>query len=114
MRATSRPEPIRKASEVHLVNLIEDGHHGLLDNLVLQRRDAQRTLPSIGFRNVHSSRRLRPVRTTMYAAVQIDKPILQPVSYSRHVTPSTPGAAFFFNASKLSRSRSTSHDAAKL
>ena len=40
MRAATAPEPIRKAPEVHLVNLVEDGHHGLLNNLVLPRRDA--------------------------------------------------------------------------
>ena len=41
--------------EVDLVNLIEDGHHGLLNNLILQRRDAQRTLSPVGLRNVDSS-----------------------------------------------------------
>jgi hypothetical protein len=40
MRVAAGPEPVRKASEVHLINLIEDGHHRLLNNLVLQRRDA--------------------------------------------------------------------------
>ncbi|MBV8831433.1 MAG: recombinase family protein [Acidobacteriaceae bacterium] len=78
VRVTSRPEPVRETSEVRLINFIEHGHHGLLNNLVLQRRNPQRTLPSIRLRNVHSSRRLRPVRTTMYAAVQIDQPISQP------------------------------------
>jgi hypothetical protein len=55
MRVATRPEPIREALEVHLINLIEDGHHGLLDDLVLQRRDAQRTLPSVGLRYIDSS-----------------------------------------------------------
>ncbi len=54
MRVSSGPEPIRKALEVHLVNLIEDGHHGLLNNLVLQGRDAQRSLPPVGLRDVDS------------------------------------------------------------
>jgi hypothetical protein len=40
MWTATGPEPIRKALEVHLVDLVEDGHHGLLNNLVLQRRDA--------------------------------------------------------------------------
>ena len=40
MRVAPGPEPVRKAPEVHLVNLIEDGHHSLLNNLVLQRCDA--------------------------------------------------------------------------
>jgi len=40
MRVTSWPKPIRKAPEVRLIDFIEHGHHGLLNNLVLQRRDA--------------------------------------------------------------------------
>src|ERR1019366_4542934 len=78
MRAAPRPEPVRKASKVHLINFIENGHHGLLDELVLQRRDAQRTLSSIGLRYIDSSRGLRSVRTTVNPAVQIGKPTLQP------------------------------------
>ena len=55
VRAAPRPEPVRKALEVHLINLIENGHHGLLDDFVLQRRDAQRTLPPVGLRYIDSS-----------------------------------------------------------
>ena len=76
MRATTRPEPVRKAQEVHLINLIENGHHSLLNNFVLQRCDAQRALSSVGLRYIHSSRGLRPVRTTVNPAVQIGKPTL--------------------------------------
>ena len=77
MRAASRPKPVRKAPKVHLVNLIEDGHHRLLDDLVFQRRDAQRTLPSVFFRDVHSPRGLRPIRSPVNPVLQIDQPILQ-------------------------------------
>src|SRR6516164_2243196 len=69
VRIATRSEPVRKAFEVHLVNLIENGHHGLLNNLVLQSRDAQRTLPPIGLRDIDSSRGLRLIRSTMYSAV---------------------------------------------
>ena len=55
MRVATRPKPIREAFEVHLVNLIENGHHGLLNYLVLQRRYAQRTLPPVGLRYIDSS-----------------------------------------------------------
>src|SRR5579863_9556442 len=65
MRAATGPEPIRKAFEVHLIDLVEYGHHGLLNNFVLQRRNAQRTLPPVGLRNVDSSRGLCPIRSTM-------------------------------------------------
>ena len=54
VRAASRPEPVGKALEVHLVNLIENDHHGLLNNLVFQRRDAQRTFPPVGLRYIDS------------------------------------------------------------
>jgi hypothetical protein len=55
MRAASGPEPVGKAFEVDLVNLVEDRHHGLLNDFVLQRRDAQRTLPPVGLRDIDSS-----------------------------------------------------------
>jgi hypothetical protein len=47
MRTASRPEPIAESSKVHLIYFVENGHHRLLNNLVLQRRDADRTLPSV-------------------------------------------------------------------
>jgi len=43
MRTASGPKPIRKALKVHLVDLIEDRDHRLLNDFVFQRRDAQRT-----------------------------------------------------------------------
>jgi hypothetical protein len=45
VRVATWPEPVREAFEVHLVDLVEDGHHRLLDDLVFQRCDAQRALP---------------------------------------------------------------------
>src|SRR5712664_279381 len=78
MWAASGTEPIRKALEVDLIYLVEDRHHGLLNDFVLQRRDAQRTLPSVSLRNKDSSRRFCPIRSTMNPAVQIDESILQP------------------------------------
>jgi hypothetical protein len=75
-----------RSLEVHLVNLIEDGHHGLLNNLVLQRRDAQRTLPPVGLRYIDSSRGLRPVRSTVYRLCRSASRSSSPVSYSCHVS----------------------------
>jgi hypothetical protein len=54
MLAASWSESIREAPKVRLVYTIEDCDHGVLDNLVLQRRDSQWTLPPISFRNEHS------------------------------------------------------------
>src|SRR5205823_10676810 len=47
MRVTTRTEAIREASEIDLVYLVEDRHHGLLNDFVLQRRNASWTLPPI-------------------------------------------------------------------
>src|SRR5512132_3309442 len=77
MRVASRPEPVREAFEVRLINLIKDGHYGLLNNLVLQRRDAQRALLPVSLRNIDSPRGLRPVRATVDSDVKISKPIFQ-------------------------------------
>jgi site-specific DNA recombinase len=55
MRAASGPEPIRESLEVHLINLVENGHHGLLYDFVFQRRYAQRAFPPVSLRNVDPS-----------------------------------------------------------
>ena len=39
--AAPRAEPIRESQKVFLVDLIEDGNHGLLDDLVFHCRDSQ-------------------------------------------------------------------------
>jgi hypothetical protein len=77
MRTASRAKPIRKAPKVHLVYLVEDGDHRLLDNLVLQRRDAQRPLPAVSLRYVHSSRGLCPICSTVNSVMEFGEPILQ-------------------------------------
>ena len=77
MRAAPWPESVRKAYEVLFVNLIENCHHCLLNDLVFQRRDAQRPLSSIGFGNIGPLRRLRAIRPLVYSALQIKQPLLQ-------------------------------------
>jgi hypothetical protein len=55
MWAATGPEPVREALEVDLLDLVEDRHHRLLDDLVLQPRDTQRALPPVGLRYIDSS-----------------------------------------------------------
>jgi hypothetical protein len=55
MRAAPGSEPVRKAFEVDLINLIEDRHHSLLNDFVFQCRDAQRTLSPVSLRYIDSS-----------------------------------------------------------
>src|SRR5258706_4262241 len=62
MRAATGTKPVREAFEVDLIYLVEDRHHGLLDDFVLQRRDAQLTLSSVSRRNKDSSRTICPIR----------------------------------------------------
>src|SRR5437879_5148280 len=49
MLAAPRAKSIREAEKVFLVNLVEDGGHSLLDQLVFQGRNPQWASPPIGF-----------------------------------------------------------------
>src|SRR5262252_2896881 len=80
MRAATGPESVREALEVGLVNLVEDRHHSLLNDLVLQCCDAQRALPPIGLRDIDSSCRSCPIPSTVHPIVKIGEPTLQPGS----------------------------------
>ena len=77
MLAAPRSKPIGEPQEILFVNLIEDCHYGLLNDLILQGCNAQGTLPSIGFRNVGSLGRLRSIRPSMDSAVQICQLLIQ-------------------------------------
>ena len=77
MLASPRAETIRETEKVFLVYLIEDGDHGLLDDLVLQRRNPQWPLPPIGLLDVNPSRWLGPVSAAMHPAVQVNQVFLQ-------------------------------------
>src|SRR5580700_125806 len=77
MLTAPRTKTIRETPKILLVNLIQDCHHGLLNNLVLQCRDAERPLPAIRFRDVHSSRWLRLISAAVNPAVEIDEPTIQ-------------------------------------
>jgi len=69
MLAASRSKTIREAQKVFLVNRVEDGDHGLLDNLVLQRCNPQWTLPPVAFRDVYPSGWFRSERSAVDPAV---------------------------------------------
>ena len=77
MLAAPRAKTIREAKKVLLIDLIEDGSHGVLDELIFQGRDSERTLPSIFFLYVHSSRRQRSIRSAMNPAMEINQPIFE-------------------------------------
>src|SRR5216683_5616322 len=76
MLAAPRAKSIGEAEKVFLINLVEDGNHGMLDKFVFDSRDRKWTLPSIFFLYVHSSRWLRSIGSTMNPAMKIGQPIL--------------------------------------
>src|SRR5215475_6170271 len=65
MLAAPRAETIGESEKILFVNLVEDGGHGILDDLVFQCGNPKWTLPSIFFLDVHPSRWQRSVRSTM-------------------------------------------------
>ena len=75
--ATPGPEPVAEAEELRLVDRRQDGHHRGLDDLVLQRRDAERPSPAVRLRYVPSPGRQRPVGAAVEAVVEIGEPGLQ-------------------------------------
>ena len=52
MLAASRPKPVRESQKVLFIDRIQNGNDCLLYDLLLQRGNAQRALPAIGFGNV--------------------------------------------------------------
>ena len=57
----SRPEAVGETQKVGLVDGAQHLGHRALDDLVLQRRHAERPLTAVRFRDVHAPHRLRPV-----------------------------------------------------
>jgi hypothetical protein len=73
----SWPKPVGEAPKILLVDLGEDRDHGLLDNLIFQRRDPQGALSPIGLRDVNPPRGLRPIAPAVNPAVEIGEPSIQ-------------------------------------
>ncbi len=77
MLAASGAKSIRESEEVLLVDRVQHLDERALDDLVLQRRDAQRALPPVGLRDKPTPRRLRPIGSSVDAAMQILEASLQ-------------------------------------
>src|SRR5712691_9742097 len=80
------PETVAEAQKVLFPYLVEYRPDRALDDFILQCRDPQWSLPSIGFRNPDSSRRLRSICSTMDSSMQVGEPFLQVSSifFPRH------------------------------
>ncbi len=77
MLAALRPEAVREAQKVLLVDGIEHRHDCALENLVLHCGDAQRPLPPVRLGYVLAPAGLRPVRAPVDSRVQVLEIALQ-------------------------------------
>lgn len=68
---------IRDADKVALIDRIEYRDDGVLDDFVLQRRDAERSLSTISLRDVGSSHRLCSVAAAVYRSMQRAQPAIE-------------------------------------
>ena len=80
MRPAPRSEPVAVPEKFRLVNRRQDdSHYRLLDDLVFQGDNAERSCPTVRFGYCNPSRRQRPIRSRMYASVQVEQSPFQSV-----------------------------------
>src|SRR5437899_12124090 len=63
MLAAPWSEPVRKTEKVRFVDSVQHLDRRALDDFVFQRRDSERSLPPVGLRDIHSTHRLRWIRS---------------------------------------------------
>ncbi len=71
MLATTRPKTIAETEKVLLVDALQNPQHRFLNDLVLERRNAQWSLAAIRFRYPHSARRLSTVGSPVNSIVEV-------------------------------------------
>src|SRR5467141_4111661 len=59
------PEPIRKSEKVGFIDSVQHLDRRALDDFIFQRRDSERSLPPVGLGDVHSTHRLRSIRSSL-------------------------------------------------
>ena len=80
VRTPPRPEAVAEPEELRLVDRDQNHiRHCPLENLVLQRRNAERSLPSVLLGYVHPPGRRRPVRAPVNAGAEVGQSAFQPV-----------------------------------
>ena len=73
VRTALRSEPVGEAEEVGFVDRAQHLDDGALDNLVLQRRHTQRSLPTVSFRDVRAPDRPRSIRSAFQPFGEVSK-----------------------------------------
>ena len=71
MLPSSGPKPVRKSDEIFLVDRVENSHQRTLNDLVFQRRDAQRPQFAVSLRYIPTFDGLRSVTATMNFSVLV-------------------------------------------
>ena len=77
MLTAPRPAPIRAPAEIFQVDRAQHLDHRALDDLVLQRGNAERPLPSVRLGDIHPPRRQRPIGAAVNAVLEILEPRLE-------------------------------------
>ena len=90
MRVPSWPEAVGEPKEVDLVDGAQHFGDHALDDLILERRHAERTLPAIGFWDVDTPDRLWPVAPGVDACAEGLKVGFQVLLIVRHRDPIDP------------------------
>ena len=87
MRSAPRSEPVAEPEELRLVDRHQNRvRHRLLDDLVFQRSDAERSFPAVRLGYLHPPDRRRTIRSPVYAGVKVDQAVSQAlrIHFPRH------------------------------
>src|SRR5207253_3237713 len=71
MLAAPWSEPVRKPEKVRFVDSVQHLDRRALDDFVFQRRDSERSLPTVGLGYVHPTHRLRSIRSSLQPAGKV-------------------------------------------
>lgn len=77
MRSAAGPKPVREPPEIRLVDGVQHLDGRPLNDLVLQRSNAERPQPPVRLGDVHPARRLRPVGAPLNPCVKVPEVALQ-------------------------------------
>jgi hypothetical protein len=77
VRASARPKPVAETHEVHFIDGFQHPHDRLLDDLVFQRCDPQRSPPAVGLSPPRPFARLRSVPPALYPIVQVRQSLFE-------------------------------------
>ena len=75
--AATSPKAVAETEKILLIDALQDPKHRLLDNFVLKRSDAQRSLPTVRLGDPDSTRRLSTVGSPVNSIMEVRNTDLQ-------------------------------------